>query len=115
VETRNLPGFAAHWINAHRSPGAAPITATNIHYDVAAKTRGIACGGIGAIHLLVRKLGLAEAIDERLHLLKFHLPYHESDHVLNGCDRQMMSAEFQAAKRSCRESPLPGPNPEDSP
>ena len=59
------------------------ITATNIHYDVAAKTRGIACGGIGAIQLLVRKLGLAEAIDERLHLLKFHLPYHESDHVLN--------------------------------
>ncbi|MBX6314988.1 MAG: transposase [Isosphaeraceae bacterium] len=34
-------------------------------------------------HLLVRKLGLAEAIDERLHLLKFHLPYHESGHVLN--------------------------------
>ena len=32
---------------------------------------------------LVRKLGLAEAIDERLHLLKLHLPYHESDHVLN--------------------------------
>jgi Transposase DDE domain group 1 len=59
------------------------ITATNIHYDVAAKTKGIACGGIGAIQLLVNKLGLAEAIDERLHLLKFHLPYHESDHVLN--------------------------------
>jgi hypothetical protein len=59
------------------------ITAPNIHYEVAAETRGIACGGIGAIHLLVRKLGLAGAIDELLHLLKFHLPYHESDHVLN--------------------------------
>jgi hypothetical protein len=59
------------------------ITATNIHYEAAAKTRGIACGGIGAIQLLVRKLGLAEAIDERLHLLKYHLPDHESDHVLN--------------------------------
>jgi Transposase DDE domain group 1 len=59
------------------------ITATDIRYDVAAKTRGIVCGGIGAIQLLVRKLGLAEAIDERLHLLKLHLPYHESDHVLN--------------------------------
>jgi hypothetical protein len=59
------------------------ITARNIHYDVATKSRAIACGGIGAIHLLVRKLGLAEAIDQRLHLLKFHLPYHESDHVLN--------------------------------
>jgi hypothetical protein len=59
------------------------ISATNIHYDVAAKTRAISHGGIGAIQLLIRKLGLAEAIDERLHLLKFHFPYHESDHVLN--------------------------------
>ncbi|MGZ3380372.1 MAG: IS1380 family transposase [Isosphaeraceae bacterium] len=59
------------------------ITATNIHYEAATKTQAISCGGIGAIQLLVRKLGLAEAIDERLHLLKYHLPYHESDHVLN--------------------------------
>jgi hypothetical protein len=67
-----------------RAPSPEPvITATNIHYEAAAKTRAIACGGIGAIQLLVRKLGLAEAIDERLHLLKYHLPYHESDHVLN--------------------------------
>jgi Transposase DDE domain group 1 len=66
------------------APSPEPVlTATNLQYDVAAKCRGIACGGIGAIQLLVRKLGLAEAIDERLHLLKFHLPYHESDHVLN--------------------------------
>ena len=66
------------------APSPTPvITATNIHYEVAAKTQAIAQGGIGAIQLLVRKLGLAEAIDERLHLLKFHLPYHESDHVLN--------------------------------
>ena len=59
------------------------FTASNIHYEVADKTRAVTCGGIGAIQLLVRKLGLAEAIDERLHLLKFHFPYHESDHVLN--------------------------------
>jgi hypothetical protein len=66
------------------APSPNPVfTASNIHYDVAAKTRAISCGGIGAIQLLVRKLGLAEAIDQRLHLLKFHSPYHESDHVLN--------------------------------
>src|SRR4051795_6624713 len=66
------------------APSPQPVfTASNIHYGVADKTRAIACGGIGAIQLLVRKLGLAEAIDERLHLLKYHLPYHESDHVLN--------------------------------
>jgi len=66
------------------APTPDPVfTASNIHYDVASKTRAIPCGGIGAIQLLVRKLGLAEAIDDRLHLLKIHLPYHESDHVLN--------------------------------
>jgi hypothetical protein len=66
------------------APSPQPVfTASNIHYDAASRTRAIACGGIGAIQLLVRKLGLAEAIDQRLHLLKFHLPYHESDHVLN--------------------------------
>ena len=35
------------------------------------------------MHEVVRRLGLAELIDRRLHLLKIHLPYHESDHVLN--------------------------------
>jgi len=31
----------------------------------------------------VRKLGLDWPIDAHLGLLKIHLPYHESDHVLN--------------------------------
>lgn len=59
------------------------LTARNIHYEVAEKTRGLACGGIGAMHLLARQVGLIDAIDRDLHLLKVHLPYHESDHVLN--------------------------------
>jgi len=59
------------------------FTARNIHYDLADKARGLACGGIGAIHLLAQQVGLIDAIDSRLHLLKLHLPYHESDHVLN--------------------------------
>jgi hypothetical protein len=59
------------------------FTARNIHYETATRIRGITCGGIGAIHALVRQLGLNTAIDERLHVLKMHLPYHESDHVLN--------------------------------
>jgi len=66
------------------APSPEPVlTARNIHYETVTKTKAISCGGIGAIHLLVRKLGLAEAIDAQLHLLKFHFPYHESDHVLN--------------------------------
>lgn len=59
------------------------FTARNIQYEIGERGRGIGYGGIGAMHLLVRKLGFAEAIDRRLHLLQIHLPYHESDHVLN--------------------------------
>ena len=59
------------------------LTATNIHYEISDKDRGIAHGGIGALHTMARQLGLIDAIDRRLHLLKLHLPYHESDHVLN--------------------------------
>jgi hypothetical protein len=59
------------------------LRATNIHYDVSDKTQAITCGGIGLIHALARRIGLIRTLDERLHLLKFHLPYHESDHVLS--------------------------------
>ncbi len=59
------------------------FTATNIHYEIAERSRGLAHGGIGVFHLLARKIGLIDAIDDQLHLLKIHLPYHESDHVLN--------------------------------
>ena len=52
-------------------------------YEMAERTQGMTYGGMGSMLLLVRQLGLAEAIDRRLHLLKIHLPYHESDHVLN--------------------------------
>src|SRR5205814_8983359 len=40
-------------------------------------------GGIAAVHRLVTKLGLVERINEQVPLSKVHLPYHESDHVLN--------------------------------
>jgi len=59
------------------------LTARNIHYELAGRSQGIASGGIGSMQLLARKIGLVDAIDRRLHLLKIHLPYHESDHVLN--------------------------------
>ena len=52
-------------------------------YELSGRVTGTAYGGIGLIQQLVRELGLAEAIDQRLHLFKLHLPYHESDHVLN--------------------------------
>ena len=58
------------------------MTASNIHYEIADRSRGISIGGIRAIHALAHRTGLIDAIDQRLQLLTIHLPYHESDHVL---------------------------------
>jgi Transposase DDE domain group 1 len=55
----------------------------NIHYDLAAKDKGLAAAGLGAIQLLVERLQLARAFNTRLCLLKRHVPYYESDHALN--------------------------------
>lgn len=63
--------------------GGPVFSAGNIYYDMAQKSRAIGCGGIGVVHTLAQEIGLVQRIDQRLHLLKIHLPYHESDHVLN--------------------------------
>jgi len=59
------------------------FAAQNIQYEAADRVRGMAQGGIGAMHLVARRSGLVDLIDRCLHVLKRHLPYHESDHVLN--------------------------------
>jgi hypothetical protein len=59
------------------------LKASNIHYGIGERCRATAPGGIGAMHLVARRSGLIEGIDSSLPLLKRHLPYHESDHVLN--------------------------------
>ena len=63
---------------------AAPMfSASNIQYEMGERTRGTSVGGIGTMHVVARRTGLIEAIDKDVHVLKRHLPYHESDHVLN--------------------------------
>jgi len=59
------------------------MRATGIRYDIADRARGIAAGGIGAMLMLARRVGLVAGIDRRLELLKAHVTYQESDHVLN--------------------------------
>ena len=59
------------------------FAARNIAHEIADRTRAIGHGGIGSIHLLARRVGLIQTLDRELQLLKVHLPYHESDHVLN--------------------------------
>jgi hypothetical protein len=55
----------------------------NIHYEMAERSRAIGFGGIGAIHTMVGHLKLDEDLNRDLSLLKRHVPYFESDHVLN--------------------------------
>ncbi len=57
-------------------------TASNIQYEHSDRARGLASGGIGAMHRLAQHVGLVEAINRHVEVLKVHLPYHESDHVL---------------------------------
>ena len=59
------------------------LSGSNVHYEMSSRIEAINCGGIGAFHTLVEGMGLVDEINENLHLLKVHLPYHESDHVLN--------------------------------
>jgi hypothetical protein len=57
-------------------------SARNIQYEHSDRTRGLAWGGIGAMQRLAQHTGLVDAIDQHVEVLKVHLPYHESDHVL---------------------------------
>ena len=59
------------------------IAGSTVRYEMSARVQAMPCGGIGLIHELVRAIGLAERIDERVEVLKRHFPYHESDHVLS--------------------------------
>ena len=68
-----------HWDNQPKPM----LAGGNIQYEMAERTRAVTAGGIGAMQRLAEEVGLIEAIDQKLHLLKRHLPYHESDHVLN--------------------------------
>ncbi len=56
--------------------------ARNIVYEHSERVRGLASGGISVMHRLAQHTGLVAAIDQHVEVLKVHLPYHESDHVL---------------------------------
>ena len=56
--------------------------ARNIQYEHSDRVRGLASGGIGAMHQLAQHTGLVDAIDRHVQVMKVALPYHESDHVL---------------------------------
>jgi hypothetical protein len=83
-------------------------TASNIQYEQTERIRGISHGGIGSIHLLARQIGLIDAINNHLHVLKIHMPFHESDHVLNTKRTEEPPTSGEAS--SWRVLPMGGPN-----
>jgi hypothetical protein len=62
---------------------AAPVVGSgNLVYEMGEKVRAIAAGGIGLVEQPVEAIGLRARLDERVHVLTRHRPYHESDHIL---------------------------------
>jgi hypothetical protein len=55
----------------------------NLRYEISDRIHGLGFGGVSLFHQLARDIGLIDAIDAHLSILKIHLPYHESDHVVN--------------------------------
>jgi hypothetical protein len=53
-----------------------------LHVEVADRSTVTPYGGLALASAFLRRFRVAQAIDERVHVLKLHLPYHESDHVI---------------------------------
>ena len=64
------------------SPARCSPRATS-SYKMADEAQGVSCGGLGAVHLMARKIGVVDEINGNVVILTRHLPYHESDHVIN--------------------------------
>lgn len=51
-------------------------------FSITDRSRVIAPGGLGVMHELVERVGLADQLNEDLGILKRQLPYFDSDHIL---------------------------------
>jgi len=56
---------------------------TSTRFEVSGRVQAVVCGGLAAIHAMVRSVGLMAAINARVIVFKRHWPYFESDHILN--------------------------------
>jgi hypothetical protein len=66
-----------------KKPGSPEFNAPRAKYEISERVRAVDCGGLPAMHDLVRSMGLPEAIDTQLGILKRARPYRDSDHILN--------------------------------
>jgi hypothetical protein len=66
-----------------KKPGSPEFNAPRAKYEMSERVRAVTCGGLPAMHDLVRSVGLPAAIDQQLGILKRARPYQDSDHILN--------------------------------
>ena len=66
-----------------KEPGAPEFNGPGAKYELSGRVRAVTCGGLAAMHDLVRGVGLPAAIDKQLGILKRARPYRDSDHILN--------------------------------
>ena len=84
-EKRKIAARLAPFIGGKepKDPSAPEFNAPRAKYELSDRVRAVTCGGIAAMHDLVRAVGLPESIDAQLGILKRARPYRDSDHVLN--------------------------------
>jgi hypothetical protein len=74
--------IAARLAPCHRPTVQPVIRSSSVRYELSDRIDATAFGGVAVAHDIVRRSGLAEAIDSQVSVLSEHRPYHESDHVL---------------------------------
>ena len=74
AEQRRIERRLGRAVRVNRDGTMPVLSAPNICYELAEKTKAIAHGGIGAIHRLVQRVGLATRIDTDVRVLKVHQP-----------------------------------------
>ena len=62
--------------------GAPQLSTSPIVFELSEKTQAVAYGGVALIHQLVNQIGLVDVLNS-IPIFKRHLPYWESDHILN--------------------------------
>ena len=90
-----------------------------LHLETEERATVTRFGGLALVEQFCRRFKVAEGIDEHVEVLKLHLPYHESDHVLaqamslyvgGTCLEDMMLLQHdEAVKRMLGACRLPDP------
>jgi len=60
---------------------------STMELDASGRVSAHGAGELGLIHQMAQRIGLPDAINRQLKLLKLHRPYFASDHVLAIADK----------------------------